>query len=111
MLYKEFDWEEYKNNEKIVVHCNTRLKAIDFALRIQEVRFGANKYPSFDSRKAYENFIGTCWSMSKEEFCITFTGAHARRGYFQENGFAILEYDDYFEVKEDTIKRNVTPLI
>lgn len=106
MSNKIFDWEEYKNNEKIVVHCNTRLEAIDFALRIQEVRFGPNKYPSFDSRRAYENFIGTCWSLSEEDFCITFQGIHSSINYFRNHNYTILEYDDYFEVKKEVRERN-----
>ena len=106
MKLKEFDWKEFANNEKVAVHCDTRLKAIDFALRIQEVRFGSNKYPSFDSREEYETFVGTCWSISGENCCITSQGTHSSINYFRNHNYAILEYDDYFEVKEEVRERN-----
>ena len=61
--------------------------------------------------KAFEEFIGVTWSMSHEDYCIASNGTHSRKDFYKEKGYTIFEYDDYFEVKQETIDRNTTPLI
>lgn len=108
MSNKIFDWKEYKNNKKIAVHCDTRLKAIDFAVRMINETLEPKDRPPL---KAFEEFVGVTWSMSHEDYCIASNGTHSRKDFYKEKGYTIFEYDDYFEVKQETIDRNTTPLI
>ena len=84
----KFNIANYKGN--YAMHCKTKEEAKDFCRYLDGL---GRKW--CDGEKYTEN---TCWDVYKDKTCYDFNdGTYDSLSYFEENGYTILEWSDFYE--------------
>ncbi len=98
-MMKKFDWKRFKDiDNKIAVHCKTEKEAKDFCNQMHEHGM------AWVSGRRY--LVYTYYEEYKEESCYTNYGVVVTCDFCKENGYTILEWNDYMqkEFTKDDLK-------
>ena len=85
---KKFNWKKFKDkNNNIAVHCKTKEEATDFCGQMYKhgMRWCDGNSSYLDS---------TCWGAYKEETMYSNKGLFGSEGYYENQGYTILEWSD-----------------
>ena len=85
---RKFNWDEFKNKEnKIVVHCKTKVEAKDFCKQMHKHRM---KWCNGESYLKNTNY-----DMYNERTCYYGNGEYSSRDFAEKYNYKILEWSDY----------------
>lgn len=85
---RKFNWDEFKNKEnKIVVHCKTKVEAKDFCKQMHKHRM---KWCNGESYLKNTNY-----DMYNERTCYYGDGEYSSRDFAEKYNYKILEWSDY----------------
>lgn len=84
----QFNWKEFMNrNNKIAVHCKTEKEANDFCREMAEHRM---RWANDESYLKNNN-----WNCYQEKTCYSNERKYAKKDYYEECEYKILEWSDY----------------
>ena len=87
-----FNIEDYKG--KYVMHCKTEEEAEDFCIYLDSIARTWSTGDSYLSESYWDNY--------KESTCYNFNyGAYCDKQYYEEEGYTILEMEDFMDKEED----------
>lgn len=84
---KKFNWDEFKDANKIAVHCKTEKEAVDFCKQMHEHGMKWRDGNSYLELTEYEENL--------DETCYTGAGGFACCDFCEREGYKILEWSDY----------------
>ena len=85
---RKFNWDEFKNKEnKIVVHCKTKVEAKDFCKQMHKHRMKWRNGESYLKNTNYD--------MYNERTCYYGDGEYSSRDFAEKYNYKILEWSDY----------------
>jgi hypothetical protein len=84
----QFNWEQFKNNEKVCIHCRTKDEAKRFSKMMDKYRMGWYNLDSYLIRAAFIKY--------GNKTCYTSRGQYGTESYWKKLGYKILEFSNYF---------------
>ena len=87
---KKFNWDEFKNKDnKIAVHCKTKVEAKDFCKQMHKHRMKWRNGESYLKNTNYD--------MYNERTCYYGDGEYSSRDFAEKYNYKILEWSDYMQ--------------
>lgn len=100
----EFNWKEFKANDKTAVHCKTEKEAIDFCKQMHEHGMKWNSGHSYLGKTNWKDDY-------EEETCYGQDGTYADLECYEEENYTILEWSNYMnEQKENSMNLELNNL-